>query len=176
MREGFEAIRATKTIAGVILGHFNMTWFCYSCASQMRKCDRGTSILKNAKAKWQWYKLDISYVSPPSLPFWQNLNNWAAFRAHMFIHTGSWFIHHSSHPRKFCHSLLFVTLWHPERPWPLQYSIASLHADILKGSDMLYCCCLSCQEDKQQQDSCTALNNWGLSGLLNGTGKTPCCW
>lgn len=111
VREGFEAIGATKAVAGVILGHFNMTWFCYFCASQMHKCDRETSILKNATAKCQWYMLDISHQKhlPPPSPFCQNLNNRAAFCAHTFIHTGSWFTHHSPHPRKFLHSLLFVT-------------------------------------------------------------------
>lgn len=70
MREGFEAIRAVKSIADVNLRHFNMTWFCYSCASSTCKCDRGTSILKNTKAKWQRYTLDISHQKHlPPLPF-----------------------------------------------------------------------------------------------------------
>lgn len=148
MREGFEAIGATKAEAGVILGHFNMTWFCYSCASQIRKCDRGISILKNARAKCQWYMLDISYqkyLPPPSLPFWQNLNDWVAFRAHMFMRTGSWFIHH---PRKLLRGLLLVTdtLRGPDLCSARLHLIASRQAGTLKGSDMLYCCCLGCQE------------------------------
>lgn len=135
----------------------------FPCTPNAR--DRGTAILKNAKDKCGWDKLDISYqkhLPPPSFPFWQNLNSRGALCANACIPRGSWLSHPSPQPQQvspqspLCH-------WHLGRPWPS-------HTDVPKGSDM-WCCC---QEDKQQQDSCTALNIWGLSGLLNGPGKSPC--